>query len=87
MNIPAFDDFLDELNRRTMTDPWCMDCAEEVRKRAAAYNTILQALTPEQQEELALYISACEEAEHSGVFVAYRLGREHQMLGKPNPLA
>ena len=83
MNIPAFDDFLDELNRRTMADSWCLACAEDVQKRAAAYNTILQTLPPEQQEELEMYVSACEEAEHSAVFVAYKIGREHQMMGKP----
>ena len=86
MDLQAFDDFWDELNLRAKTDPQYQECAEEVIKRTAAYTAIFQTLTPKQQEELDLYIAACEEAEHSAAFVAYRIGREHQMLGKPNPL-
>lgn len=86
MDFQTMDVFMDELNQRTMADPWYRECADEMQQRTAAYQAIYQTLTPQQQEDLELYIAACEEAEHAAVFVAYRLGREHQMLGIPNPV-
>ena len=83
MNLQAMDNFLEELNSRIRNDPWHQECVNEVQKRSAAYEALRSTLNPQQQEDLDLYIAACEELEHSAVFLAYQIGREHQMTGKP----
>ena len=72
MDLQEMDRFNDELNSRLPNDPWYQDCAKEVQQRTAAYEMICSTLTPQQQEDLDLYIAACEELEHTAVFVAYR---------------
>ena len=78
MGLQAMDRFTDELHSRLQNDPWYQDCAKDVQQRTAAYEAICSTLTPQQQEDLDLYIAACEELEHTAVFVAYQIGREHQ---------
>ena len=83
MDLQVMDNFLEELNSRLQNDPWHRECMKEIEKRTAAYEALRSTLNPQQQEDLDLYIAACEELEHSAVFAAYQIGREHQRTGKP----
>ena len=83
MDLQIMDNFLEELNSRIQNDPWHQECINEVQKRTAAYEALRNTLNPQQQEDLDLYIAACEELEHSAVFAAYQIGREHRMAETP----
>ena len=65
---------VDELGK---TDDWCRECKKLMERHEDWFGTFRNTLPEEQQEQLDLYIAACEEFCRSHIFVAYRLGREH----------
>lgn len=67
---------LEEVLRRSKDDPWCRECLEQIEAYENAFHTIRSRLTEEEQEQLDLYIGACEAWCESHMFVAYHLGRE-----------
>ena len=67
---------LEEVLLRSKEDPWCRECLEQVQKHEAAFLAIHSRLTEAEQEEVDLYIGACEAWCDSHIFVAYQLGRE-----------
>ena len=76
----ALEEFIDELNRRSLTDPWCRECAADVSSRFSAYEDAEKELSPDQKEAIECYIAACEELEFSLVYVAYQMGREQERM-------
>ena len=84
--LKALDNFIWELQDRSIQDAWCLEMAAEVANRVEGYDNAVKDLTPEQREAIEDYIAACEELEYSHVYIAYALGREHQRLGIPAPL-
>ena len=74
----ALEEFIDELNRRSLENPWCLECATDVSSRFSAYEDAVKDLSPDQKDAIECYIGACEELEFSLVYVAYQLGREHE---------
>ena len=61
---------------RSKEDPWCRECLQQIQKYEEAYHKIRGKLTEEEQEQLDLYIGACEAWCESHLFVAYELGQE-----------
>ena len=57
-------------------DIWCKECLKDVQRREEAFLAIRSKLSPEEQEQLDLYIGACEAFCDSRIFVAYQLGVE-----------
>ena len=74
--------FLDELGK---TDDWCRECKKLMERHEDWFGTFRDTLPEEQQEQLDLYIAACEEFCRSHIFVAYRLGREHGKIASYRP--
>ena len=70
-------DILLEVLRRSKEDPWCRECLEQIQQYEDTFHAIRSKLTEEEQEQLDLYIGACEAWCESHMFVAYHLGREH----------
>ena len=68
---------LEDVFRRSKDAPWCRECLAEIEEYTDAFHAIRGRLTEEEQEQLDLYIGACEAWCESHMFVAYRLGREH----------
>lgn len=68
---------LEDVFRRSKDDPWCREYLAEIEEYTDAFHAIRSRLTEEEQEQLDLYIGACEAWCESHMFVAYRLGREH----------
>ena len=62
--------------RRSKDDPWCRECLAEVQKYEEAFRAIRSRLSEEEQEQLDLYIGACESWCESHIFVAFKLGQE-----------
>ena len=76
--------FINELNRRSLENSWCLERAGDVADTVEAYTQAVKDLTPEQQEAVERYIASCEELEFSLVYIAYALGREHEKQGIPS---
>ena len=68
---------LEDVFRRSKDDLWCRECLAEIEEYTDAFHAIRSRLTEEEQEQLDLYIGACEAWCESHMFVAYHLGREH----------
>lgn len=71
-------EILQEVMRRAKNDPWCMECLQDVQRHEGNYLTIRGKLSPEEQEQLDLYIGACEAFCDAHIFVAHQLGREQR---------
>ena len=67
---------LEEVMRRSKDDPWCRECGQYIQQYEEAFHAIRSKLTEEEQEQLDLYIGACEARCDSHIFVAFQLGRE-----------
>ena len=70
-------EILQEVLRRSKEDPWCRECLMQIQKHEEAFLAIRSRLSKEEQEQLDLYIGACEAWCESHMFVAYCLGKEH----------
>ena len=81
--VQEMDAFIYELNHRAKHNSHTQERAADITSRTPNYQKILDQLTAEQQDDLELYIAACEEYEHSLIFVAYMMGRDHQRKGIP----
>ena len=66
----------EEVLHRSKDDPWCRECLADIQKQESAFLTIGGRLTEEEQEQLDLYIGACEAWCESHMFVAFELGQE-----------
>ena len=66
-----------EVLHRSKNNTWCQECLENVQRYEEAYHCILNKLTEEEQEQLDLYIGACEALCESHMFIAFELGQEH----------
>lgn len=68
---------MEELEKRLYAlarhDLWHKQCLSEVENREADFERIRSALSETDQEALDLYISACEELEHSLTLIALRM--------------
>ena len=71
---------LEEVLRRSKEDPWCRECLRQVQKHEEAFLAIRDKLTEEEQEQLDLYIGACEAFCDSHIFVAFALGQEKRTV-------
>ena len=71
---------LDEVLRRAKEDPWCRECLAEIAAYEEAFHAIRSGLTRQEQEQLDLYIGACEAWCQAHIFAAYSLGLEE---GRP----
>ena len=69
-------EIIKEVLRRSKDDPWSRECLAEIQKHEDAYLAIRNRLTEEEQEQLDLYIGACEAWCESHMFVAFELGQE-----------
>ena len=67
---------LEEVLLRSKEDPWCRECLQRIQKYEEAFLAIRDKLSESEQEQLDLYIGACEAWCESHIFVAYQLGRE-----------
>ena len=72
----------EEVFRRSKTDPWCRECLQQIAQYSDAFHAIRGKLTEEEQEQLDLYIGACEDWCESHMFVAFELGRESLMFSR-----
>ena len=68
---------LQEVIRRSKADPWCQECLSHINRHEEAFSAIRDKLTDAEQEQLDLYIGACEAWCDAHIFVAYQLGRAH----------
>ena len=68
-----------QITRLAESDPWHRRCLEELRRTEPDFLAIRQTLTEAQQEKLDAYISACEELEHSKIYIAFNLGK-HKII-------
>ena len=68
-----------ELNKlialRANADEWYQQCLAEVKNRETAFLNIREMLAENQREQLDAYVSACEELEHSKIYIAYEIGK------------
>ena len=69
-------DILRIVMERGKTDPWCQACRQDLDRREEGFLALRQQLTNKQQEQLDLYIAACEAYCDAHIFVAWELGRE-----------
>ena len=67
---------LEEVLRRSREDPWCRECLQQVQEYEDAFRAIRDRLSQREQEQLDLYIGACEAWCESHMFVAFELGQE-----------
>ena len=67
---------LEEVLRRSREDPWCRECLQQVQEYEDAFLAIRDRLSEQEQEQLDLYIGACEAWCESHMFVAFELGQE-----------
>lgn len=72
---------LEEVMRRAKKDTWCTECLKDVQQRESKFLAVRSRLPTEEQEQLDLYIGACEAFCDSHIFVAYQLGKEHKFWG------
>ena len=71
-------EILQEVMERSKNDPWCAECLREVQRYEGNYLDIRSRLSPEEQEQLDLYIGACEAFCDAHIFVAHQLGMEQR---------
>ena len=71
-----YQNIFEEVMRRSKDDPWCRECLQQIQKHEAAFLAIRGRLTEEEQEQLDLYIGACEAWCESHMFLAFALGWE-----------
>ena len=71
---------LEEVMRRSRDDPWCRECLAAIEEYEEAFHAIRDRLSAEEQEQLDLYIGACEAWCESHIFVAFELGRDSYSL-------
>ena len=69
-------EILQEVMCRSKADPWCQECLSHINRHEEAFFSIRDKLTDTEQEQLDLYIGACEAFCDSHIFVAYQLGVE-----------
>ena len=67
---------LEEVLRRSREDPWCRECLQQVQEYEDTFRAIRDRLSEQEQEQLDLYIGACEAWCESHMFVAFELGQE-----------
>ena len=67
---------LEEVLLRSKEDPWCRKCLQRIQKYEEAFLAIRDKLSEAEQDQLDLYIGACEAWCDSHIFVAYQFGRE-----------
>ena len=70
------EEILQEVLFRSKEDPWCKECLQQVQKYEEAFLAIRGKLSEAEQEQLDLYIGACEAWCDSHIFVAFQLGIE-----------
>lgn len=73
-------EILQEVMHRSRNDAWCTECLADVQRREGAFLAIRSRLSPEEQEQLDLYIGACEAWCDAHIFVAFALGREQRNI-------
>ena len=71
-------EIIQEVFLRAKEDLWCRECLEQVRKYEETFLAIRSKLTEEEQEQLDLYIGACEAWCDSHIFVAFSLGKDQR---------
>ena len=71
-------EIIQEVFLRAKEDLWCRECLEQVRKYEEPFLAIRSKLTEEEQEQLDLYIGACEAWCDSHIFVAFSLGKDQR---------
>ena len=71
-------ELLQKVRERSKADPWCRECLQHIQRYEEAFLAIRSRLTEEEQEQLDLYIGACEAWCESHIFVAYQLGNERR---------
>lgn len=71
---------LQEVMRRSRYNAWCAECLSYIQRHEDSFLAIRSKLTEEEQEQLDLYIGACEAWCHAHIFIAYQLGRENPFL-------
>ena len=69
---------LEEVLVRSKEDPWCRECLHQIQKYEEAFLAIRGKLSEAEQEELDLYIGACEAWCDSHIFVAFSLGKDQR---------
>ena len=69
---------LEEVLVRSKEDPWCRECRQQVQKYEESFLAIRGKLSEEEQEQLDLYIGACEAWCDSHIFVAFSLGKDQR---------
>ena len=67
---------LQEVLLRSKEDPWCRECLQRIQKYEETFLAIRDKLSEAEQEQLDLYIGACEAWCESHIFVAFELGQE-----------
>ena len=67
---------LEEVLRRSKADLWCRECLQQIQEYEDAFRAIRDRLSEREQEQLDLYIGACEAWCESHMFVAFELGQE-----------
>ena len=68
-------DWIHDLMDLARCSPHYQNCLQDVQDTEPAFLAIRESLTPEQQEQLDAYLSACEEQEHCLTLLAYQLHR------------
>ena len=68
-------DWKKAMYRRVQEDPWYQTCLRRVNETEGAFLKNRNALPPEQQEQLDEYIAACEELEHSLIYIVREMER------------
>ena len=71
-------DWIDKMYALAAKDPWRRACCAQVEARTESFRRLRARLTETERMELDLYIAACEEQEHSLIYLAYQAGQEDQ---------
>ena len=58
-------------------EPYHLQCVSECSALEPAYEKLRSSLSPEEQDLLDRYISACEEVQYSLIFLARQLGENY----------
>ena len=69
---------LEEVMVRSKEDPWCRECLQRIQKYEEDFLAIRGKLSEAEQEQLDLYIGACEAWCDSHIFVAFSLGKDQR---------
>ena len=73
-------DWIHDLMDLARCSPHYQNCLQDVQDTEPAFLAIRESLTPEQQEQLDAYLSACEELEHCLTLLAYQLHRNAEEM-------